>query len=271
MPKTSSKLKAGKNAELSLKRKDEEGISLLTLNRPSAHNSLNLELLHLLQKELEEIAKDTSVSTVIISGEGKSFCSGHDLLELRKMSSVSEYKSIFSLCSNIMQRINELPQPVIAQVNGIATAAGCQLVATCDLAIASDKAQFCTPGVNIGLFCSTPMVALSRNIPIKKSLEMLLTGEYINSQTALEWGLINQVVSEQNLEKQTKVLAKKISSKSRHTIKTGKKAFYKQLNMNLSDAYAYTSQIMADNMLSQDANEGISSFIEKREPSWNHE
>ncbi|MBR72380.1 MAG: enoyl-CoA hydratase [Rhodospirillaceae bacterium] len=251
-----------------LLREDNKGVTFLTLNRPEKHNSLNLELLKCLQQELQKIAESKSIRVVIIASTGTSFCAGHDLIELKNMSKHKELKSLFLLCSSIMESITELPQPVIAQVQGMATAAGCQLVATCDLAIASDNTNFCTPGVNIGLFCSTPMVALSRNITNKRAMEMLLTGENINALTALEWGLINRVVPPDELKNQTSLLANKIAQKPYKTIKIGKKAFYNQLNMDLHKAYIYTSQIMAENMLSDDAEEGINAFTENREPSW---
>ncbi len=251
-----------------LLREEDNGICLLTLNRPKAHNSLNLELLNELQRELSEISTNKSIDVLIIGANGNSFCSGHDLKELRSNESEKIIPLIFNLCCEIMQLIIELPQPVIAQVQGTATAAGCQLVASCDLAISAKSAEFITPGVNIGLFCSTPMVALSRNIPRKVVMEMLMTGEPMDSHNAEKWGLVNSVVPDEKLTEEVLILARKIRNKSRHTVKIGKNAFYKQLDMSLSDAYQFTSEIMIQNMHSIDAKEGIDAFLEKRKADW---
>ena len=244
-------------------------IAYLTLNRPKAQNALSTELLSRLLEELIKIEKNKCIKVVIIASNGKNFCSGHDLKELALDKSKERFNKIFKLCSKVMTKIVKLPRPVIASVKGTATAAGCQLVASCDLAIASKNAKFATPGVNIGLFCSTPMVAVSRNINKKQTMEMLLLGELISSYKAKELGLINRVVDNKNLKTKTIEIAKTISSKSASTVSIGKEAFYKQLEMGLEDAYKYTSMVMATNMLKKDAQEGINAFIKHRNPKWN--
>jgi enoyl-CoA hydratase/carnithine racemase len=252
-------------------REDRDGIARLTLNRPRAYNALSLGLMAALQSELEKIATDQTVKAVVIEGAGKGFCAGHDLREMRSRTDEAFHQTVFAACSQLMLTVTDLPQPVIAKVHGIATAAGCQLVATADLAIAADSTRFGTPGVNIGLFCSTPMVAVSRAIPRKQVMEMLLTGEMIDAETAVAHGLINRAVPETGLEDAVQEMAGKIASKSPLVLKTGKKAFYRQLEMPLADAYAYTSQVMVDNMQARDAAEGIDAFIEKRAPEWKGE
>ena len=252
-------------------REDRDGIARLTLNRPRAYNALSLGLMAALQSELEKIATDQTVKAVVIEGAGKGFCAGHDLREMRSRTDEAFHQTVFAACSQLMLTVTDLPQPVIAKVPGIATAAGCQLVATADLAIAADSTRFGTPGVNIGLFCSTPMVAVSRAIPRKQVMEMLLTGEMIDAETAVAHGLINRAVPETGLEDAVQEMAGKIASKSPLVLKTGKKAFYRQLEMPLADAYAYTSQVMVDNMQARDAAEGIDAFIEKRAPEWKGE
>ena len=222
---------------------------------------------------ISEANNNKEVKVIIIAATGNVFCSGHNLKEITAARNnnddgASYFKNLFELCSSLMQLIVSCPKPVIAEVGGIATAAGCQLVASCDLAISSDTAQFVTPGVNIGLFCSTPMVALSRNVSKKEAMKMLLTGDMIDAVEAKRISLINDYVSEDKLEESVNSLAQKISKKSLMTIKTGKEAFYKQYEMSLSDAYEYTSMVMAQNTLRDDAKEGISSFIEKRDPNW---
>ena len=224
-----------------------------------------------LQSELEKIATDQAVKAVVIEGAGKGFCAGHDLREMRSRTDEAFHQMVFAACSKLMLTVTDLPQPVIAKVHGIATAAGCQLVATADLAIAADSTRFGTPGVNIGLFCSTPMVAVSRAIPRKQVMEMLLTGEMIDAGTAVTHGLINRTVPEIALEDAVQEMAGKIASKSPLVLKTGKKAFYRQLEMPLAKAYAYTSQVMVENMQARDAAEGIDAFIEKRAPEWKGE
>ncbi|WP_323795569.1 enoyl-CoA hydratase [Nisaea sp.] len=252
-------------------REDRDGVARLTLNRPKAYNALSLGLMAALQNELEEIASNRTIKAVVIEGSGKGFCAGHDLREMRSRTDETFHQTVFAACSKLMLTITDLPQPVIAKVHGIATAAGCQLVATADLAIAADSTRFGTPGVNIGLFCSTPMVAVSRAIPRKQVMEMLLTGEMIDAGTAVTHGLINRAVPETDLENAVQEMVGKIASKSPLVLKTGKKAFYRQLEMTLAEAYAYTSQVMVDNMQARDATEGIDAFIEKRTPEWTGE
>ena len=233
------------------------------------HNPLSLDLMKHLTSSLKEISTRPNVRVLIISSEGPGFSAGHDLEELRRNKNDKEFfKSLFNECSSLMQTIMNLSQPVIAEVCGIAAAAGCQLVASCDLAVASEQASFMTPGVNIGLFCSTPMVAVSRNISRKKTMEMLLTGEKISAEEAVDFGLINYCVSFDKLENKTIDLANLIVSKPLSTIKIGKEAFYKQAEMPISEAYNFTSEIMAMNMLEIDAHEGISAFLDKRQPTW---
>lgn len=246
----------------------ETKVTRLVLNRPKAFNALSLDMMTALQRELDAIAEDTSVHVVVLEGAGKGFCSGHDLKELRSDNSRTFQELIFDTCCALMNRVTQLPQPVIAKVHGIATAAGCQLVATCDLAVATDDARFATPGVNIGLFCSTPMVALSRNISRKHAMEMLLTGDMLDASTAADWGLINRAVPAEELGEATDTLARKVASKSPHVLKIGKRAFYEQLDMDLLGAYRHTAQVMTENMMAKDAAEGIDAFLEKRTPVW---
>ena len=243
-------------------------IAILTLNRPNQQNSLSSELMKALIYKLDEIKDNKNIKVVILLANGKNFCAGHDLKELKIDKSEQRFKQIFELCSKLMVKIVRLPKPVIAGVQGIATAAGCQLVASCDLAIASNTSKYATPGVNIGLFCSTPMVAVSRNVNRKQTMEMLLMGEFITPLKAKEIGLINNIVKDDNLKKETLKVAKMIASKSTATVAIGKEAFYKQLEMGIEDAYKYTSKVMSSNMLQQDAQEGISAFIENRDPIW---
>ena len=246
-----------------------EGIARLTLNRPAQYNALSSELMAELQDCLNQIAEDPSVRVVIIEGAGKGFCAGHDLKELRAHGGDRAFfQSVFRQCSKLMVSLTTLPQPVIAKVHGIATAAGCQLVASCDLAVAAETARFGTPGVNIGLFCSTPMVALSRAVPRKQAMEMLLTGDMIEAAEAARLGLINRAVPEEALDSAVLALAEKVIAKSPHTLKVGKEAFYRQVEYGLVEAYAYTSEVMTTNMLARDAEEGIDAFIEKRQPDW---
>jgi enoyl-CoA hydratase/carnithine racemase len=249
--------------------KDGGRIARLTLNRPRQYNALSVDLMGALQAALDDIAADSAVRVVILEGAGRGFCAGHDLKELRARSGDREFfQAVFKQCSRLMLSITSLPQPVIAKVHGIATAAGCQLVATCDLAVADEAAQFGTPGVNIGLFCSTPMVALSRAVPRKQAMEMLLTGETIDAATAVGFGLVNHAVPADALEARTLDLARNIIAKSPLTLKIGKEAFYRQVEYGLVEAYAYTAQVMTTNMLARDAEEGIDAFIEKRKPQW---
>jgi enoyl-CoA hydratase/carnithine racemase len=240
----------------------------LTLNRPQARNALSLGLMQALIDALDSVAADKSVRAVVIQGAGPGFCAGHDLKELRATPTRQFYETTFERCSELMLRIVSLKKPVIARVHGIATAAGCQLVATCDLAAAADNARFATPGVNIGLFCSTPMVALSRNVPRKQAMEMLLTGEMVDAPTAQSLGLVNRVVPEAQLDAAIAAMVDTIAAKSPLTLAIGKEAFYNQLDMRLVDAYAYASSVMTTNMMARDAEEGIDAFIEKRKPNW---
>ena len=251
-----------------LLRRNAKDIAWLTLNRPKAYNALSGELMSELISSLNSIANQRDIKVVVIKGAGKGFCAGHDLQEMKVNNNETFLENFFSQCCVLMQAIVNLPQPVIAQVHGTAAAAGCQLVASCDLAFADDNATFATPGVNIGLFCSTPMVAVSRKINRKKMMEMLLLGEKIDSKTAVEHGLINRRVPAKLLNKAVSEVANKIASKSPLTLKIGKEAFYKQLEMPLSEAYEYTSKVMIQNMQARDAEEGISAFIEKRLPVW---
>ena len=245
----------------------------LTLNRPGARNALSTALVAALSEALNQAAADNSVRVVIITANGPVFSSGHDLKEMTALrrdtdAGKAAYVALFNQCSRMMQQIVTLPKPVIAEVHGVATAAGCQLVASCDLAVASTASRFATPGVNIGLFCSTPMVALSRNVPRKAAMEMLLTGEMVTADQAVRIGLINRAVPPEQVERETMTLAETIAAKPRATIRTGKEAFYRQLEMPLADAYAYVTQVMIDNMLEPEAVEGIGAFLEKREPKW---
>ena len=247
---------------------EKNTIAILTLNRPKQQNALSTDLMRALISKLDEIKNNKNIKVVTLFANGNNFCAGHDLKELKLDRSEKRFKEIFELCSQLMTRIVKLPKPVIAGVQGIATAAGCQLVASCDLAIAANNARFATPGVNIGLFCSTPMVAVSRNVSKKRTMEMLLMGNFIDANKALDFGLINNVVEDENLKDETLKIARNIATKSTATVAIGKEAFYKQLEMSLEDAYAYTSKVMSSNMLEKDAQEGISAFIENRDPIW---
>jgi enoyl-CoA hydratase/carnithine racemase len=251
-----------------LLRHNARDIAWLTLNRPKAYNALSSDLMSELISSLNSIANERDIKVVVIKGAGKGFCAGHDLQEMKVNNNETFLENFFAQCCVLMQAIVNLPQPVIAQVHGTAAAAGCQLVASCDLAFADDNATFATPGVNIGLFCSTPMVAVSRKINRKKMMEMLLLGDKIDSKTAVEHGLINRRVPGKFLNEAVSEVANKIASKSPFTLKIGKEAFYKQLEMPLSEAYEYTSKVMIQNMQARDAEEGISAFIEKRLPVW---
>lgn len=251
-----------------LLRRDVDNIAVLTLNRPSARNALSIGLMQALDTALEAIGADPAVRVVIIAANGPAFCAGHDLREIRATPTRAAYEQVFALCSRLMQRIVRLPKPVIARVHGVATAAGCQLVATADLAVAAETARFATPGVDIGLFCSTPMVALSRAVGRKGAMEMLLTGEMVPAARARELGLVSRVVPEADLEAATLALARQIAAKSPLTVAIGKEAFYRQSEMDLAAAYDYASAVMTRNMLTHDAPEGIDAFLAKREPQW---
>lgn len=253
-----------------IQRTDANGVATLTLSRAAAYNSLSMALMTALIDELNLIDGDIAVRTVLIKGDGKGFCAGHDLKEMLDSGEESFYECTFNTCSQMMQRIVSLSVPVIAQVHGVATAAGCQLVASCDLAYAAESARFGTPGVNIGLFCSTPMVALSRAVSQKHSMELLLTGELISAHRAEQMGLINKVLADSDLEAYVDSVATLIASKSRKTLSIGKKAFYEQKELLLADAYVHCSQVMTENILLDDAKEGIDAFISKRSPTWKH-
>jgi enoyl-CoA hydratase/carnithine racemase len=255
------------NAPLLL-RDDRDGIATLTLNRPRARNALSLGLMEALDAALQSIAESPEIHIVIIAANGPAFCAGHDMREMRATPTREAYEAVFALCSRLMQRIVTLPKPVIARVHGAASAAGCQLVATCDLAIAGASARFATPGVNIGLFCSTPMVALSRAVGRKAAMEMLLTGDLIDADRAREIGLVNRVVPDAGLDNAVTALARQIAGKSPLTLAIGKEAFYRQAELDLADAYALTAKVMTRNMLAHDAEEGIDAFLEKRPPIW---
>ncbi len=251
-----------------LMRHDSDAVATLTLNRPQARNALSIGLMTALDDELAGIAADSSVRVVVLAAAGPGFCAGHDMREMRGTPTRAAYEDVFAICTRLMRRIVSLPKPVIARVHGVASAAGCQLVATCDLAIAGESARFATPGVNIGLFCSTPMVALSRAVGRKAAMEMLLTGDLIDAKKAQEIGLVNRVVADEALEEATMALARQIASKSPLTLAIGKEAFYRQADMDLANAYEYTAKIMTENMLANDAAEGIDAFLEKRAPVW---
>jgi len=245
-----------------------DGIARIKLNEPNTYNALSLKTLESLINIFKNLNNENETKVIIIEGSGKGFSAGHDLKEVRSLKKKSKYKKLFNLCSKLMLEIIEGRKPVIAKVHGAAFAAGCQLVASCDLAISSDDAIFATPGVNLGLFCSTPMVAISRKVSRKKTMKMLLTGDSIDAKYAKEIGLINDHYPILKLENEVLKLAKKIASKSNLIIKIGKKAFYKQLEMPLKKAYKYTSKVMTENMMVLDAREGISAFLEKRKPYW---
>ena len=245
-----------------------DGVSRIKLSEPSTYNALSSKTLESLINIFKNLNNENETKVIIIEGSGKGFSAGHDLKEIRTLKSKSKYNKLFNLCSKLMLEIIDGKKPVIAKVHGAAFAAGCQLVASCDLAVSSDDATFATPGVNIGLFCSTPMVAVSRKVSRKKTMKMILTGDPIDAKYAKEIGLINDHYPLSKLEDEVLKLAKKISSKSNLVIKIGKKAFYKQLEMPLNKAYKYTSKVMTKNMLALDAKEGISAFLEKRNPHW---
>lgn len=246
---------------------DEAGIRTLTLNRPQARNALSVPLMTALEHALIAVDTDDSVRVVVLAGAGPAFCAGHDLKEVRGGGRAT-HEALFAQCSRVMQRITGLRVPVIARVQGVATAAGCQLVATCDLAVASDTARFATPGVNIGLFCSTPMVALSRAVGRKAAMAMLLLGDMIDAATAVRLGLINHAVPEAELDAAVQDFATRIAAKSRAVLAIGKPAFYAQAEMTLADAYRYASDVMVRNMQERDATEGIDAFLERRPPVW---
>jgi enoyl-CoA hydratase/carnithine racemase len=250
-----------------LLRSTEGQLGIITLNRPDRRNALSLDLMLELIRCFDEFGADANIRAIILTSAGKVFSAGHDLSEMVGRS-VNDYRRIFDVCTELMTKIQSIPQPVIAQVQGVATAAGCQLVATCDLAIASEESAFATPGVRIGLFCTTPMVALSRAVGRKRAMEMLLTGKLVDAATAADWGLINRVVPAEQLEPETRQLACKIAEASSFTVALGKQAYYAQIDLDQPKAYAYAKEVMTMNSLAQDAQEGISAFLEKRVACW---
>jgi len=257
----------GTEAEVLL-REDAGGVATLTLNRPAQYNALSSKLLAALQSTVRALARDESVRVVVIAGAGKAFCAGHDLREIHEHADPRFAKQAFECCQAIMTGLTQLPQPVIARVHGPAFAAGCQLVAQCDLAVAVTDARFATSGVNYGIFCSTPGVPLARNVSRKRAMEMLLTGEPIDAATALAWGLVNRAVPADRLDTEVQALARSIMAKSRTVVAAGKKIFYEQLSDNLDQAYRVATAAMVDNVKTEDGQEGIAAFVEKRKPRW---
>ncbi len=249
-------------------RSDRNGVATLTLNRPKQYNALSRAVLEALSAELNAVAADESVRVVVIAAAGRAFCSGHDLKELRSLATEAEVRELFTLCSTVMQQLVALPLPVIAAVNGVATAAGCQLVAQCDLAVTSENARFAVSGVNLGLFCSTPAVALTRNISRKRAAEMLFTGEFIEAPVALEWGLVNRLAPADRLMETVQELANNLIAKPREVLALGKALFYRQLEAGLAAAYADATCTIAGNMASDVAREGVDAFIAKVPPKW---
>ncbi|HEV2008072.1 MAG TPA: enoyl-CoA hydratase [Burkholderiales bacterium] len=262
---TSSAVKSGSSMLL---RSDAGGVATLTLNRPAQFNALSLEMLEALQAALDAIADDLSVRAVIIAANGKAFCTGHDLKEMLANRNRPFIGALFDKCCKVMMSLTRIPQPVIARVHGIATAAGCQLVASCDLAVASADARFATSGVNFGLFCATPGVAVSRNVSRKQAMELLLTGEFIDAATALEWGLVNRVAPPAQLDSAVSELAELLLAKPAAVLAAGKKFFYRQIEIDMERAYELAIQVITDNMLGDDALEGAAAFVEKRPPKW---
>jgi enoyl-CoA hydratase/carnithine racemase len=258
---------AGNDAPLLL-RHDDRGITTLTLNRPAQYNALSRSLLEALAAELARLHADESVRVVIIAGAGKAFCAGHDLRELKSFNDPVLAHPVFALCGDVMVKIMSLPQPVVARVHGIATAAGCQLVGACDLAVASTEARFATSGINVGLFCSTPGVALARNVPRKKAMEMLLTGDFLDAEAALAHGLVNQVVAPDALDAAVRTLAENITAKPRCAIADGKRVFYEQIELNPEAAYSLAADEMTRNLFGADTQEGLDAFLQKRPPRW---
>jgi enoyl-CoA hydratase/carnithine racemase len=251
-----------------LLREERDGIATLTLNRPARQNALCEELIAELQRAADEIAADPGVRVVVLAGRGPAFCAGHDLREMRARPDLDYYRALFARCTRMMLSLAGLPQPVIAKVHGVATAAGCQLVATCDLAVASQEARFATSGIDVGLFCATPGVPLSRSVSRKRAFEMLVTGGFIDAATALDWGLVNRVVPASELDEAVLALARTIASKSPVAVRAGKRLFARQLAAGLDEAYALACETMASNLLAEDAREGIDAFLAKRNPVW---
>ena len=262
-----SSIDSGSNEPLVI-RENAGSVVTLTLNSPKQFNALSVKLLSAMQAQLDNIAQDISIQVLVIAANGKAFCAGHNLKEMRANPDEAFQRALFEQCSQMMLTINRMPQVVIAKVTGIATAAGCQLVAACDLAVASDNTKFATSGINVGLFCSTPAVAVSRNLSRKQAFEMLITGEFIDAYTALQQGLINRVASAEQLDQTLQSLIEAITAKSSVAVRTGKNMFYKQLDMELAEAYEYAAEVMTCNMMADDVSEGIDAFIEKRPALW---
>ncbi len=255
--------------EAILLRRDENAVATLTLNRPDKYNALSTELMGLIQQELDNLARDKSIRVVVIAANGKAFCAGHDLQEMSDDPGPEAIKALFDQCSRMMVSLTQLPQPVIARVHGIAAAAGCQLVAQCDLAVAADDVKFSTSGINVGLFCGTPMVAVTRNLPRKQAMEMLLTGEFIDAPTAERYGLVNRVVAADRLDDAVGKLTEAVVSKGPAFIAAGKRLFYRQIEDSLADAYVEATKTMVENMQREDAREGINAFLKKSAmPEW---
>jgi enoyl-CoA hydratase/carnithine racemase len=266
-PAASATAAAPANEPLLL-RHDDHGIVTLTLNRPQQYNALCDALLGELQSQIDAIAADPAIRVVVIAGAGRAFCAGHDLKEMRARPDQGYYRDLFQRCSRMMLTITQMPQPVIARVHGIATAAGCQLVATCDLAVATPEARFATSGINVGLFCSTPAVALSRNVSEKQAFEMLMTGDFIDADAALRYGLVNRVVAADEIDGAVADLGRRIASKSAVAVTAGKRLFYRQRDLDLGAAYDVAAETMACNMMAEDVGEGIDAFMQKRPPVW---
>jgi enoyl-CoA hydratase/carnithine racemase len=254
-----------------LLREDHGAIARLTLNRPAQRNALSVELMSALQDAIDAISKDKKIKVVVIAANGPGFCAGHDLREMRANPGRQHYEALFAQCSRLMVSLTKLRQPVIARVHGIATAAGCQLVASCDLAVASSEARFAVNGINVGLFCSTPMVALTRAVGRKPAMEMLLTGNFVDAEQAKAIGLVNRVVAPERLDDEVASLAGQIVGKLGLAVAIGKAAFYRQAELGLEAAYAYTAEVMTRNMLARDTEEGVDAFLEKRPPHWNND
>ena len=255
--------------ESMLLRADQDGIATLTLNRGDKFNALSRELMSAIHSELDAIAEDSSVRVVVIAGAGKAFCAGHDLAEMRADPGPDAMAALFKQCSDMMTRLTQIPQPVIARVHGMATAAGCQLVAQCDLAVAADEATFATSGINVGLFCSTPMVAVTRNLPRKQAMELLMTGDFIDAETARQYGLINKAVPADELDAAVAAMAGNIASKSPISVARGKELFYRQLESGLESAYKQAAKVITENMQDPDTRAGIDAFVEKKPmPDW---
>lgn len=246
----------------------QAGVRTLTMNRGERFNALSREMLAALEASIDESALDASVRALVIAGEGKGFCAGHDLKELRKNADPASRRELFDACSRVMMKLTQLRQPVIARVHGIATAAGCQLVSMCDLAVASDDARFALPGINVGVFCSTPAVGVGRNVSRKRVMEMLVTGDAIDAKTALDWGLVNRVVPGVELDAAVAQFTERIIARSASVMALGKRAFYAQIDRNLGDAYTYASEVMTCNLADPDSAEGMDAFLEKREARW---